>query len=64
MRIKRIEHIAIAVDDLDGMAEMLRDKFGIEVEYSEEIARNRTRLAMLPGSVAKSICIGGRRSLR
>ena len=29
MKIKRIEHIAIAVDDLDGMAGMLRDKFGI-----------------------------------
>ena len=48
MKIKRIEHIAIAVDDLDGMAGMMRDKFGIEVEYSEEIARSRTRLAMLP----------------
>ena len=48
MKIKRIEHIAIAVDDLDGMAGMLRDKFGIEVEYSEDIARSRTRLAMLP----------------
>src|ERR1044071_3180679 len=48
MKIKRIEHIAIAVEDLDGMAGMLRDKFGIEVEYSEEIARSRTRLAMLP----------------
>jgi len=48
MKIKRIEHIAIAVDDLDGMARMMRDKFGVEVEYSEEIARSRTRLAMLP----------------
>ena len=48
MKIKRIEHIAIAVDDLDGMARMMRDKFGIDVEYSEEIARSRTRLAMLP----------------
>lgn len=48
MKIKRIEHIAIAVSDLDGMAGMLRDKFGIEVEYGEEIARSRTRLAMLP----------------
>jgi methylmalonyl-CoA/ethylmalonyl-CoA epimerase len=48
MKIKRIAHIAIAVDDLDGMARMMRDKFGIEVEYSEEIARSRTRLAMLP----------------
>ena len=48
MKIKRIEHIAIAVENVDGMAAMLRDKFGIEVEYSEEIARSRTRLAMLP----------------
>jgi len=48
MKIKRIEHIAIAVDDLNGMAGLLRDKFGIEVEYSEDIARSRTRLAMLP----------------
>ena len=48
MKIKRIEHIAIAVADLDGMAGMLRDKFGIAVEYSEDIARSRTRLAMLP----------------
>ena len=30
------------------MARMMRDKFGIEVEYSEDIARSRTRLAMLP----------------
>jgi methylmalonyl-CoA/ethylmalonyl-CoA epimerase len=48
MKIKRIEHIAIAVEDLDAMAGMLRDKFGIAVEYNEEIARSRTRLAMLP----------------
>jgi methylmalonyl-CoA/ethylmalonyl-CoA epimerase len=48
MKIKRIEHIAIAVEDLDGMAGLLQDKFGIEMEYSEEIARSRTRLAMLP----------------
>jgi methylmalonyl-CoA epimerase len=48
MKIKRIEHIAIAVENLDGMAGLLRDKFGIEVEYNEDIARSRTRLAMLP----------------
>jgi methylmalonyl-CoA/ethylmalonyl-CoA epimerase len=48
MKIKRIEHIAIAVQDLDSMAEMMRDKFGIEVEYSEDRETSRTRLAMLP----------------
>jgi methylmalonyl-CoA/ethylmalonyl-CoA epimerase len=47
MKIKRIEHIAIAVDDLAGMADMMRDKLGIDVEYSEDIG-GRTRLAMLP----------------
>jgi methylmalonyl-CoA/ethylmalonyl-CoA epimerase len=48
MKVKRIEHIAIAVEDLDGMAAMLRDKLGIEVEYAEEIPGRATRLAMLP----------------
>ena len=48
MKIKRVEHIAIAVNDLEATARMLRDTFGIEVEYSEEIARSRTKLAMLP----------------
>lgn len=48
MKIKRVEHIAIAVEDLEAMARTLRDTFGIEVEYSEEIARSRTKLAMLP----------------
>ena len=48
MKIKRIEHIAIAVADLDGMASMLRDKLGIEVEYAEDIPAHATRLAMLP----------------
>jgi methylmalonyl-CoA epimerase len=38
----------IAVEDLDGMAAMLRDKLGIEVEYAEEIPGRATRLAMLP----------------
>jgi len=46
MKIKRIEHIAIAVDSLDGMAKMLGDKFGIALEYAED--RPTTRLAMLP----------------
>ena len=48
MKIKRIEHIAIAVENLDGMAAMLSKNFGIEVEYAEDIARHQTRLAMLP----------------
>jgi len=46
MKIKRVEHIAIAVDSIAESAGMLRDTFGIEVEYEEE--RPTARLAMLP----------------
>jgi methylmalonyl-CoA/ethylmalonyl-CoA epimerase len=46
MKIKRVEHIAIAVDSIAESVKMLRDTFGIEVEYEEE--RPTTRLAMLP----------------
>lgn len=46
MKIKRIEHVAIAVNNLDAAAGILRDTFGLEVEYAED--RPQTRLAMLP----------------
>ena len=46
MKIKRIEHIAIAVDSLKQSIGLLQDTFGIPVEYEEQIGQ--TRLAMLP----------------
>ncbi len=46
MKIKRVEHIAIAVQSLNEMAETLRNAFGLDVEYEEQIGL--TRLAMLP----------------
>ncbi|HTW69961.1 MAG TPA: VOC family protein, partial [Acetobacteraceae bacterium] len=46
MKIKRVEHIAIAVDSIAESAKMLRDTFGIEIEYEED--RPTARLAMLP----------------
>jgi methylmalonyl-CoA/ethylmalonyl-CoA epimerase len=46
MKIKRIEHIAIAVNDLAEVTGILQDKFGIELEYTED--RPASRLAMLP----------------
>lgn len=46
MKIKRVEHIAIAVDSLQPSIELLRDVFGIPLEYEEQIGS--TRLAMLP----------------
>lgn len=46
MKIKRVEHIAVAVKSLNQSVEMLRDKFGIPLEYEEQIGA--IRLAMMP----------------
>jgi methylmalonyl-CoA/ethylmalonyl-CoA epimerase len=46
MKIKRVEHIAIAVDSLRQSIDLLRDTFGLSLEYEEQIGQ--TRLAMLP----------------
>jgi methylmalonyl-CoA epimerase len=46
MRIKRVEHIAIAVRSLGQSIDLMRDTFGLSVEYEEQIGQ--TRLAMLP----------------
>jgi methylmalonyl-CoA epimerase len=46
MKIKRVEHIAIAVDSIQQSLGLMRDTFGLELEYEEQIGS--TRLAMLP----------------
>jgi len=46
MKIKRVEHIAIAVNSLNQSLDLLRDTFGIPLEYEEQIGA--TRLAMMP----------------
>ena len=46
MKIKRVEHIAIAVDSLKESIDLLKNTFGIPLEYEEQIGQ--TRLAMLP----------------
>jgi methylmalonyl-CoA epimerase len=46
MKIKRVEHIAVAVQSLGESIELLRNTFGLPLEYEEQIGQ--TRLAMLP----------------
>ena len=46
MKIKRVEHIAIAVNSLKQSMDFLQNTFGIPLEYEEQIGE--TRLAMLP----------------
>ena len=46
MKVKRVEHIAIAVDSLGQSIDLLQSTFGLRPEYEEQIGQ--TRLAMLP----------------
>jgi methylmalonyl-CoA epimerase len=46
MKIKRVEHIAIAVDSMQQSLDLMRNTFGLDLEYEEKIGS--TRLAMLP----------------
>lgn len=46
MKIKRVEHTAIAVSSLGPSVDLLRNIFGLTLEYEEQIGQ--TRLAMLP----------------
>ena len=46
MKLKRVEHVAIAVNDMAESIKMLQDTLGIEMEYEEKVGT--TRLAMFP----------------
>ena len=46
MKIKRIEHVAIAVNGMTDSKTLLEDVFGLNLEYEEKIGS--TQLAMYP----------------
>jgi methylmalonyl-CoA epimerase len=46
MKIKRVEHVAIAVHDIQESKNMLEETFGLELELEEQI--DSTKLAMYP----------------
>ena len=48
MKIKRIEHIAVAVKSIKAMRDVLENKLGIEMEYEEHLPEHSTSLAMFP----------------
>jgi methylmalonyl-CoA/ethylmalonyl-CoA epimerase len=48
MKIKRIEHIAIAVKSIEAMRDILENKLGLEMEYEEHLPEHSTSLAMFP----------------
>ena len=48
MKIKRIEHIAIAVKSMAPLKALLQDKLGIAMEYEENLPQYNTKLQMYP----------------
>ena len=48
MKIKRIEHVAIAVKSIKAMRDIFEKKLGIEMEYEEHLPEHSTSLAMFP----------------
>ena len=48
MKVKRIEHIAIAVKSIAQMREIFEKKLGFDLEYEEFIPQYSTKLAMYP----------------
>jgi len=48
MKIKRIEHIAIAVKSMARTREVIEEKLGLALEYEEHLPQYHTRLAMYP----------------
>jgi len=48
MKIKRIEHVAIAVSDMGNMTAVLRDMLGLKLDYIEDFLLHKTRVALFP----------------
>jgi methylmalonyl-CoA/ethylmalonyl-CoA epimerase len=48
MRVKRVEHVAIAVRNLPEVMEVFQDKLGLRLEYEEDFPQYATKIAMYP----------------
>ena len=48
MKFKRVEHVAIAVKNMEKMRDVFENKLGIKMEYEEELPHYSTKLAMYP----------------
>jgi len=48
MKVKRVEHVAIAVKDIREMMRIFQEKLGLALEYEEDFPQYQTRIAMYP----------------
>ena len=48
MKVKRVEHVAIAVKNLGEAMRIFQEKLGLALEYEEDFPQYRTKIAMYP----------------
>ena len=48
LKIKRIDHVAIAVDDVEGALAKWKDAFGLEPGVREVVASQKTEAVLIP----------------
>jgi methylmalonyl-CoA/ethylmalonyl-CoA epimerase len=48
MKAKRVEHVAVAVNDLQEAMRVFRDTLGLALEYEEDFPQYQTKIAMFP----------------
>lgn len=47
-RIKKIDHVALVVSDMDAALNFWQDALGIQLDHQEEIPREKSAIAFLP----------------
>jgi len=48
IKIKKIDHVAIVVDDIDGALGFWQDALGLELSHIEDIPEQQSKVAFLP----------------
>jgi len=48
MKVKRVEHVAIAVNNIREVMRIFQEKLGLTLEYEEDFPQYQTRIAMYP----------------
>ncbi len=48
MKVKRVEHVAIAVKNLTHAMRVFQEKLGLALEYEEDFPQYQTKIAMYP----------------
>ena len=48
MKFKRVEHVAIAVNNMAEVVTLFQEKLGLKLEYEENLPQYNTKLAMFP----------------